>query len=92
MIFDRKHFSFLKQVIDRDHLNTAGGYAEGRVLDNFEFLYKGWLDVGEPNQSCIHEEGPDKGLMGDKYGLLLLTPVGTSKGLEDVDTGQGSGD
>ena len=27
----------------------------------------------------------EKGL--DKYGFLLLTPVGTSKGLEDVDTG-----
>ena len=27
--------------------------------------------------------------MGNKYGFLLLTPVGTSKGLEDVDTGSG---
>ena len=35
----------------------------------------------------IHENGPDKGLIGDKYGFLLLTPVGTIKGLEDVDTG-----
>ena len=57
MIFDRKHFSFLMQVIDRGPLNTAGGYAEGRVLDSLEFL-----DVGEPNGSCIHE----KGLIGDK--------------------------
>ena len=35
----------------------------------------------------MHEKGPDKGHIGDKYGFLLLTPVGTSKVLEDVDTG-----
>ena len=32
LIRDRKHFSFLVQVIDRGHLNVAGGYADGRVL------------------------------------------------------------
>ena len=32
MILDRKHFSFLEQVIDRDHLNTADGCTEGRVF------------------------------------------------------------
>ena len=37
--------------------------------------------------SCIHEKGPDKGHIGDKYGFILLTPVGTSRDLEDVDTG-----
>ena len=26
-------------------------------------------------------------LIGDMYSFLLLTPVGNSKGLEDVDTG-----
>ena len=46
-------------------------------------MVRGW----EPNGSSIHEKGLDKGLIGDKYGLYLLTPVGTSKGLEDVDTG-----
>ena len=35
----------------------------------------------------MHEKGPDKEHIGDKYGFLLLTPVGTSKGLEVVDTG-----
>ena len=40
MILDRKHFSFFMQVIDRGHLNTAGGYGEGRVLDSLEFLNK----------------------------------------------------
>ena len=34
-ILDKKHFSFL----NRGHLNAAGGYAEGRVL---EYLKKGW--------------------------------------------------
>ena len=32
-------------------------------------------------------KGLDKGRIGDKYGFLLLTPVGTSKGIDDVDTG-----
>ena len=87
VILDRKPFSFLEQVIDRGHLNRAGGYAEGRDLDSIEFLNKGWRGIGEPNGSCIHEKGPDKRLIGDKYGLLLLTPVGTSKDLEYVDKG-----
>ena len=38
VILDRKHFSFLVQVIGKGHLNAAGGYAEGRVLDNLIFL------------------------------------------------------
>ena len=41
MVLDRKHFSFLVQVIDRGHPNAAGGYADGRVLDSLEFLNKG---------------------------------------------------
>ena len=39
VILDRKHFSFLVQVIDRGHLNAVG---EGSDLDIFEFLNKGW--------------------------------------------------
>ena len=38
MILDRKHFSFLVQMIDRGHLNEVGGYAVARFLDNFETL------------------------------------------------------
>ena len=45
------------------------------------------LTVEEPNGSCMNEKGPDKGLIGDKYGFILLTSVGSSKGLEDVDAG-----
>ena len=56
-------------------------------MDSLEFLNKGRWGIGEPSGSCIHEKGPDKKNIGDKYGYLLLTPVGTSKGLEDVDTG-----
>ena len=37
-ILDRKHFSFLVEVIDRGHLYAAGGFAQSRVLDNLEFL------------------------------------------------------
>ena len=38
MILDRKHFSFLVQVINRGPLNAAGGYALGRVLNSLKFL------------------------------------------------------
>ena len=38
MILDRKHFSLLVQAIDKSHPNAAGGYVEGRVLDNLDFL------------------------------------------------------
>ena len=41
IFLDWKHFSFLMQVIDRGHLNTAGGYAESRVLNSLEFLDMG---------------------------------------------------
>ena len=40
MILDRKHFSFLEEVIDRGNFNAIGGYAEGRVLNSLEFLNK----------------------------------------------------
>ena len=92
VILDRKHFSFLVQVIDRGYLNAAGGYAEGWVLDSLEFLNNGQWGVGEPNGSCIHEKGSDKEHIGDRSGFLLLTPVSTSKGLDDVDTGWSPGD
>jgi len=37
--------------------------------------------IGTTTQvSCIHKKGSDKGHLGEKYGFLLLTPVGTSKG------------
>ena len=42
VILDRKYISFLVQVIYKGHLNTAGGYVEGKVLDCLEFLNKGW--------------------------------------------------
>ena len=74
-------------MIDKGHLNAAGGYVEGRVLDSLEFLKQGLGGARKLNGSGIHAKGYDKELIGDKDGFLLLTPVGTSKGLEDVDTG-----
>ena len=35
----------------------------------------------------MYEKRPFKGHIGDMYGFLLMTPVGTNKGPEDVDTG-----
>ena len=80
------------QVIDTGNPDAAGGYKEDRVLDSLEVLNKGGWAVGEPNRNCIHEKGPYKGHIVDKCGFHLLTPVGTSKGLEDIDTGWGLGD
>ena len=94
MILDRKHFIFLVQAIDRGQMfltlqdlqfrcqNGAGGNVEGRVLDILEFLMvrnSKMVRCWEPNGSCIHEKVPDKGLISDKNGFLLLTqlvPVG----------------
>ena len=75
------------QVMDRGHSNAADGYAEGRVLNSLEFLNRGWWGTGEPNGSCIYEKELDKEHIGDMYGFFMLTPVGTGKALEDVDTG-----
>ena len=36
MILDRKHFSLLVQLMDGGHLNAAGSYAEGRVLESYD--------------------------------------------------------
>ena len=58
------------QVIDGDYLNTVGGYAEVRVLDSLEFLNIGMVRCWEPNGSCIHEKGPYKIHIGDKYVLF----------------------
>ena len=42
------------------------------------------MDIKE---SCLHEKGLDKRYIVDKNGFVLLTPVGTSKELEDVNEG-----
>ena len=39
------------------------------------------------NGNYMHKKGPVKGFLGDNYCFLLLTLVGNSKDLEDVDTG-----
>ena len=44
-VSDRKHFSFLMQVINRGHPGSAGGYAEVGVLNGLEFLDKRWCEV-----------------------------------------------
>ena len=56
MILDRKHISLIVQVINKQHFNAAGGYAEGRVLDSLKFMNMGQSVVGEPNGSCIHKK------------------------------------
>ena len=38
-------------------------------------------------EAAYMKKEEDKGHIGDKYGFLLLTSAGISKGLEDVDMG-----
>ena len=87
MIDDGKHYGFLVQMIGGSHLHAPDGYTEGRVLDSLEFLNHRSGSVRKPYGSTILEMGLDKGFVGNKDGFFLLTPVGTSKGFENVDTG-----
>ena len=53
----------------------------------------GFMTVfGESAGSGIDEKGSVKRILGDKNSFVLLTPVVTSKGFENVDTGLGTGD
>ena len=40
----------------------------------------------------MHEKGSDKGFVGNQDSFLLLTPIGTNKGFEIVDSGCGTSD
>ena len=73
------------------HVSDTRGrsdYTMGRVVrmeSSGEIL--GAFKGREPNGTSIYENRPGKGHIGDKYGFLLVTTVGTSGGFEDVDTG-----
>ena len=71
-------------------LHAAGCDTEGRVLEGLEFIEVDGFGVGEPDGGRIGDDGTDEGFEGDYEGLLLLAPVGASKGPEDVETGGGA--
>ena len=77
VILDRKHFNFLVQVIDRGHPTQPVSMWKAKFWKFWSFRIR----VGEPNGNFKHEKELDKGNIGDKYGFLLLTLVGTSKGM-----------
>ena len=66
MNLNRNHFSFLVQVIDRVHLNTTSGYAEGRDLDSLEIL-----DGSNPASKGFNPAS--KGSNLDSKGFFRLT-------------------
>ena len=74
------------------HLHTAGGYAEGSVLDPLEFLDGGGGGAGEPDGVGVGEEGGNEGFVCEEKGLFALSPGGTSRGRQDVETTGGAGD
>ena len=76
------------QVIDRGHLNADGDYAEGRSFECLGVSEYGMVRCWGTKWELLimHEKGPDKGHVDDNYGFLFLTPVGTSKCLEHIDT------
>ena len=69
------------------HLHAARADPEGSILEGLKFGDAGGTRVREPYGGGICEEGPDEGLVCYPQGFLLLAPVGSSKGPEDVKPG-----
>ena len=79
----------LVQMTDERYHHATGGTRSAEFWIAWSF----WITDGEPlgNQArvaCIR----DKRFADNKDSFLLLSPAGASKGLEDVDTGGGSGE
>ena len=79
-----KVFNFIVQMIGGIHLNAADDYAEGRVLDSFEFLDHRWEGVRETDVSGIHGKETDKEFIRNKDKFSFADP--TSKGLGNGET------
>ena len=92
MVKDWKDLSFCVKMFNGIHLHTAGGYAEGSVLDSLEFLDGGGGGAGGPDGVSVGEEGGNEGFVCKDKGLFTLPPGGTSKGTQDVETGGGAKD
>ena len=74
-------------MIDGSSLIAVGKYAESWILECLKFLDHWWWSVWESDGN-----GKDKKDRSRVFSLLLLTPVEATKGVENIDTGQVSGD
>ena len=92
VVMDGKDFGFCVKMVNRTHLHTAGGYAEGGVLDTLQFFDVGGGGVGELDRGDVDEEGGDKGFVCEEKILLALSPGSTSKGPQDVEARGGTRD
>ena len=60
------------KMVNGIHLHTAGGYAEGGVLDALQFLDGGGGGFREPGRGGVGEEGGDEGFVCEEKGLFAL--------------------
>ena len=90
MVLDWEDGRLCVKMPNAGHLHAAGCDTEGRVLEGLESIDVGGFDVREPDRGCVCDDGTDEGFVGDYEGLLLLAPIGASKGPEDVEAGGGA--
>ena len=90
MVLDWEDGRLCVKMPNAGHLHAAGCDTEGRVLECLESIDMGGFGVGEPDGGRICNNGTDEGFVGDYEGLLLLAPIGASKGPEDVEAGGGA--
>ena len=56
VVMDEKYLGFYVKMVNGTYLHTAGGYAEGGVLDSLQFLDGGGGGVREPERGGVGEE------------------------------------
>ena len=66
VVMDGKDLGFCVKMVNGNHLQTAGGYADGGVLDVLEVLDGGGGgSVGDSDRGGVREVGGDEGLVGE---------------------------
>ena len=88
MVMDGNDSSFFVKMVNGTHLHTAGGHAEGGVLDALEFLDGGGGGVWKPDRDGVGEEGGDEGFVCEDETLLALSPGGANKIPQDFEMGE----
>ena len=78
-----KDFDFCVEMVKGTYLHTAGGYADGGVLDPLGLFKGGGGGIGEPDGGGVGEEGGDERFVNGENGLFAPSPGGTSKGPQE---------
>ena len=84
VVVDWEDGGFCVKMTLAGHLHAARDDTEGSVLEGLDFGDTGGAGVREPDGGGVGEKGPNEGLVCNPQGFLLLAPVGSSKGPEDV--------